>query len=106
MLSVDLSGKRALVTGANSGIGAAVAKVLADAGADVAINYVVRPEDAETVAKDIRTKGRNALTVEADISDPDAVSTMVQKVIGDWGGLDIVVNNAGIDGARMLGWGI
>ncbi len=104
MLSVELNKKRALVTGANSGIGTAVAKTLAEAGADVVINYVVHPDNAEALAEEIRGKGRKAMTVMADISDAEQVSAMFARVEKEWGGLDILVNNAGIDGGRMLGW--
>jgi glucose 1-dehydrogenase len=104
MLNIDLAGKRALVTGANSGIGEAVALALADAGADVAINFVRRPEDAARVAEDIRKVGRDALTIEADVADPGQVEAMFGTIDSAWGQLDILVNNAGIDGARALGW--
>lgn len=104
MLQVDLTGKRALVTGANSGIGAAVAKVLAKAGADVAINYIVHPEAARDVADAIAAEGRKALTLEADISKPDQVAAMFATLDREWGGIDILVNNAGIDGHAAPTW--
>ncbi len=104
MLQIDLSGRRAVVTGANSGIGQAVVLALAHAGADVAINYVARPEDAEAVAEDVRKLGRKALTLQADVSDPDAVEAMFAKLDAEWGGLDILVNNAGIDGLPAKAW--
>ena len=104
MLSIDLTNKRALVTGANSGIGAAVAEKLAEAGADVAVNYLVGPDEAETVAEAIGGRGRKAHIVQADISSEADVSRMFDEVIANWGGIDILVNNAGIDGGRALGW--
>jgi glucose 1-dehydrogenase len=103
-VNISLAGRRALVTGANSGIGAAIAAGLADAGARVAINYVVHPEAAEAAAAAIRAKGGEALTVEADVSSAAQVSAMFQAVDRAWGGLDILVNNAGIDGPRAPGW--
>jgi len=104
MLNVDLSGRRALVTGGNSGIGEAVVLALADAGADVAINYVSAPDKAEDVAAMVRKKGRKALPVKADVTDEDAVASMFATLDDVWDGVDILVNNAGIDGRRMLGW--
>jgi NAD(P)-dependent dehydrogenase (short-subunit alcohol dehydrogenase family) len=99
MLNVDLSGRRALVTGGNSGIGAAIVASLAAAGADVAINYIGHPEAAEAGATAVRAAGPRAMTIEADVSDADAVSTMFARIDSEWGGIDILVNNAGIDGA-------
>lgn len=104
MLPIDLTNRRALVTGANSGIGAAVAEKLAEAGADVAVNYLVGPEQAETIADAIGGRGRKAQIIQADISSEPDVSRMIDEVIANWGGLDILVNNAGIDGGRALGW--
>lgn len=104
MLSIDLSGKRALVTGANSGIGEAVALALAGAGADLAINYVSHPEAAEAVAGQVRQLGRKALAIEADVSDPAKVAAMFESIDAAWGGLDILVNNAGIDGKPAPAW--
>lgn len=101
MLTIDLKGRRALVTGGNSGIGAAIAAALAEAGADVAINYLHRPEAAEAGAAEARKRGGRALTIEADVSDASAVATMFGRLDDEWGGLDILVNNAGIDGQRM-----
>jgi glucose 1-dehydrogenase len=71
MISTDkiLIGQRAIVTGANSGIGEAIAKGLAAAGAQVLINYVAQPEKAEAVAEDIRSKGGAAMTFQADVSN-------------------------------------
>ncbi|WP_417310419.1 3-oxoacyl-ACP reductase FabG [Devosia sp.] len=104
MLSIDLSGKRALVTGANSGIGEAVALMLAEAGADVVVNFVAHKEAADDVVAKIAAKGRRAFAYEADISAPDQVAAMFDKMTTEWGGIDILVNNAGIDGKSSPAW--
>ncbi|MGH8802084.1 MAG: SDR family oxidoreductase [Casimicrobiaceae bacterium] len=91
-----LEGQPALVTGANSGIGRAVALGLAQAGADVAVNYVVNPESAEEVAHQIEGFGRRAMTVKADVSKEDEVEQMFAKAIGHFGTLHISVSNAGL----------
>jgi 3-oxoacyl-[acyl-carrier protein] reductase len=93
---MKLSGKVALVTGANSGIGKAVALYLAEEGADVAINYVVNPSDAQEVVKEIQALGRKALAVEADVSSSIAVRVMFERTIKEFSTLDVLVNNAGI----------
>ena len=98
-----LVGQKALVTGANSGIGEAVAVALAGAGADVAVNYVARPEDAEAVAGGIRGLGSDAMTVKADVSDEAQVVAMFRSVIERFGRLDILVANAGLQrDARLV----
>ena len=104
MIAVDLAGKRVLVTGGNSGIGAAIARTFAEAGADVAINYVAQPEAAQDLKAAIAASGRRALAIEADVADPDAVAAMFDDIDAAWGGIDVLVNNAGIDGKRMLAW--
>jgi 3-oxoacyl-[acyl-carrier protein] reductase len=93
---MKLSGKVALVTGANSGIGKAVALYLAEEGADVAINYIVNPSEAQEVVKEIQALGRKALAVEADVSSSIAVKVMFERTIKEFSTLDILVNNAGI----------
>ncbi|MGH7195982.1 MAG: glucose 1-dehydrogenase [Candidatus Saccharimonadales bacterium] len=103
-MNIKLDGKRALVTGGNSGIGAAIVSALADAGAKVAINYVSHPEAAQQLAQTIWDKGGDAITVEADISKPDEVEAMFSKMDESWGGIDILINNAGVDGAESVGW--
>lgn len=103
-MDIRLDGKRALVTGGNSGIGAAIAAALADAGARVAINYVVHPEAAQDLAAQIQDKGGEALSIQADVSDPAAVMRMFAQIDQAWGGIDILVNSAGIDGARAPAW--
>lgn len=103
-MNISLDGKRALVTGGNSGIGQAITNELAAAGAKVAINYVSHPEAAEQMVNDIQTKGGEALAIQADISDPSAVEAMFQKLDETWNGIDILVNNAGIDGVGAKGW--
>lgn len=91
-----LAGQKALVTGANSGIGEAIALTLAEAGADVAINYVTRPESAQAVASRCAAFGVRALAVEADVSSEPQVQAMFQKVVAEFGSLEILVNNAGL----------
>ncbi len=103
-MEIRLDGKRALVTGANSGIGRAIALALGEAGARVAVNYVVRPEEAEAAVAEIRKGGGDAVTVQADVSDAAQVGAMFAKLDQALGGVDILVNNAGIDGASARGW--
>jgi glucose 1-dehydrogenase len=91
-----LKGQKALVTGANSGIGKAIAIALAHAGADVVVNYVSRPEEAQKVVDEIRQHGHRAEAYQADISREDQVEAMFQHVVDTLGTLDILVNNAGI----------
>jgi 3-oxoacyl-[acyl-carrier protein] reductase len=92
----DLHGKIALVTGGSRGIGAAAAIALAEAGADIAINYRERAEAAGTVAKAIEAAGRRAITVAADVSKSGEVTRMLERVTAALGRIDILVNNAGI----------
>ncbi len=91
-----LEGQPALVTGANSGIGRAVALGLAASGADVVINYVVDPAAAEEVANRIETLGRKAITIKADVSDEEAVRAMFARAVDHFGTLHILVSNAGL----------
>jgi 3-oxoacyl-[acyl-carrier protein] reductase len=93
---LPLTSKIALVTGASRGIGAAVAVALAEAGADVAVNYHQRAEDAAQVCSRIRDLGRRALPVQADVSRLAAIRDMVGKIEDALGPVSILVNNAGI----------
>lgn len=92
----ELRGKRALVTGASRGIGAAIALALADKGADVAITYERSAERAAEVVRAIEAKGRKAIAIRADSADPVAIKRSVDETAQALGGLDILVNNAGI----------
>ncbi|MGA3124087.1 MAG: glucose 1-dehydrogenase [Polyangiaceae bacterium] len=103
-MKITLEGQRALVTGANSGLGAAIAQSLAVAGAKVAINYVTHPETAEGLVESIKQSGGQAIAFRADISDSKAVADLFGHLDAAWGGIDILVNNAGIDGVPALGW--
>ena len=91
-----LLGQKALVTGAGSGIGRAIAVSLGDAGADVVINYVSDEEKAQALVEEIRAKGSRAMAIRADVSDEAQVSAMFQEMISEFGTIDILVNNAGL----------
>jgi len=93
---MSLSGKRALVTGGSKGIGAGIALGLARAGADVAVNYHSDDTGAETIAAEIRTLGRNAVALGANVARVAECQRLVREAADALGGLDILVNNAGI----------
>ena len=94
--AISLRGQKALVTGANSGIGRAVAIALGRAGADVAVNYVRDERAAREVVEAIRDGGARAMPVCADVSREDDVRAMFAHVLDEWGTVDILVNNAGL----------
>jgi len=98
----DLQGRVALVTGAARGIGRAIALALAQTGADVAVNYREREADARVVADRVRDLGRRTMTVRADVSDSSAVKSMVGAIASELGGVDVLVNNAGMAIRRGL----
>jgi 3-oxoacyl-[acyl-carrier protein] reductase len=96
MLAIDLTGRRALVTGAQQGIGAAIAVALGQAGADVAINYLDDAAAAASVAETVRGFGRRAVTVRGDVGTPAGAAALVAAADAALGGLDVLVNNAGV----------
>jgi 3-oxoacyl-[acyl-carrier protein] reductase len=91
-----LSGKTALVTGASRGLGRAVALRLAREDAAVAVNYLSRAKEADSVVNLITAGGGRAVAVCADIGDPEEVSSMLDRITSEFGAIDILVNNAGI----------
>ncbi|HVB82113.1 MAG TPA: SDR family oxidoreductase [Candidatus Binataceae bacterium] len=91
-----LAGQTALVTGASSGIGRAIAHALSEFGANVVVNYVSDPDAAEQVAATARANGVRAIAIEADVSDEAAVRTMYARLLEEFGTFDILINNAGL----------
>lgn len=91
-----LQGQRALVTGANSGIGKAVAIAFGEAGAKVVVNYISSEERANEVVDTIKSNGSDAMAIRADVSKEDQVQAMVKQMIDAWGSIDIMVANAGV----------
>src|SRR4030042_3604867 len=100
---MDLQGKKALGTGGSRGIGRATALLLAQEGADIAINYVSNEQAAQEVAKRVEALGRRTLTLQGDVGDPDQVAARFAVIGERWGGVDVLVNNAGgrCDGAVL-----
>src|SRR3954464_8405750 len=103
-MEIRLDGKRAIVTGGSSGIGRAIAQALADSGAQVGIQYRTHAEEARAMADDIVKKGGKALAIKADVADSNDIETMFNQVEYAWGGIDILVNSAGMDGKRAMSW--
>jgi len=103
---MELEGKISLVTGASRGIGKAIALKLASLGSKVAVNYVAidtsNKVDADNLVQSIVNMGGDAMSVEADVRDSEAVKSMLEQVIDKWSKLDILVNNAGINRDTLL----
>ena len=95
-MKIDLSGRTALVTGASRGIGKAIALSLAEAGADVAVNYRKDDDAADETVREIEAMGRKAKAYAASVENWDEDEAMVAEVVADFGGIGILVNNAGI----------
>ncbi len=94
--------KTVFITGASKGIGSATALYFAECGYDVAINYLNNKEKAECVAENIRRLGRNAITLQGDISDKNCASLMVQRATLELGEITVLVNNAGIAQQKLF----
>ena len=102
MLSIDLTGRVALVLGGSRGIGSAIALDLARTGADVAVNYRRSVDQVRDVVKQIEAMGRKGLAVQANVASFEDAQRMVDTVVDEFGGLDILVNNAGINRDRVI----
>jgi len=92
----DLQGKTAIVTGGGRGVGAAISETLARAGADIALTYVRGAEDAQKTVADIEKLGRKARAYQSGIQSLDDNVALVDSVVAEFGGIDILINNAGI----------
>jgi 3-oxoacyl-[acyl-carrier protein] reductase len=99
---VKLTGRTALVTGGSRGIGRAIALALAEEGADVAVNYVASETAAREVVAQIEKTGRRGLLAQADVSDFPDTFRMAQHVIKEFGHLDLLVNNAGVNSDKTF----
>jgi 3-oxoacyl-[acyl-carrier protein] reductase len=96
-LSLLLEGKRAFISGGTRGIGAAMCEIFAREGADVAFNYHSREDLAETVSQKIRTHGRRAHGFKVSVTDRVGMKRLTRQLVDEWGGIDILVNNAAIN---------
>jgi enoyl-[acyl-carrier protein] reductase III len=101
-LVISLSGAKALVTGGSRGIGSATALKLADAGADVCITYLNSARNARELAEEVTRRGRRAVVVKADLSEPEDVEELCRIVATEFGRLDVLVSNAAGGGFRGL----
>ena len=97
--SYGIEGKKALVTGGGRGLGKAICRALAEEGVDVAVADLY---DADQTAREVEALGRKAIAFSASVTKEDEVKEMVDKVVADWGGIDILVNNVGGDHAILL----
>ncbi len=95
-MSQKLAGKVAIVTGASKGIGASIAKALAEEGASVVVNYSSSKQDAERVVAEISARGGRAIAVQGDVSKPAHIERLFAEATRSFGRLDILVNNAGM----------
>ena len=94
---MDLKGKVAVVTGGNSGIGAAIVLALAQQGAHIVIDYISRPDATDALAKEAISSGGKAIGVDADVSQIAGLQKLIQSAVNTFGRLDIMVNNAGVE---------
>jgi 7-alpha-hydroxysteroid dehydrogenase len=101
MSAFSLKGKVALITGGGRGIGATIARKYSEAGADVAITARTASE-VEAVAAEIRAAGGRALPIAADLYDANQLAGIVEKTVGEFGGIDVLVNNAGAGGSPLF----
>lgn len=101
MIGIDLSGKRALVTGGNRGIGRGIAEAFAEAGADVAV-FARSEASVEEAAGAIAAKGVRSLALTGDVSSADDVGRAWEELTAEWDGLDVLVNNAGVTRDNLL----
>ena len=100
---MELEDRVSLVTGASRGMGRAIALKLSSLGSKIAVNYIpVEADNAKNVVETITSQGGEAIAIEADIRDSDAVKAMLQQVIDTWDKIDILVNNAGITKDTLL----
>ncbi|AOT68394.1 3-oxoacyl-[acyl-carrier-protein] reductase [Geosporobacter ferrireducens] len=99
---MNFIGKTAIVTGGSRGIGKAIALKLAELGANIAVNYTSKPEEAEKVVAAIREMGREAIAIKADVSKGDDVQRLIDEVEHQFPTIDILVNNAGITRDTLL----
>jgi len=97
MTKIDLTGKNAIVTGGSMGIGSDICRVLGACGANVALNYRKHADEATAIGADVEKLGGKSMVVQADVASFDDAAKMVDTVVAEWGSLDILVCNAGIN---------
>lgn len=103
-MTIDLTGRTAIITGAGAGIGAAIARALGAAGADVVVHYAHSEDGARSVSEAITASGRRSIAVQADLTDPVQADRLVDATVEQFGRIDILVNNAGhLVGRAQLG---